>query len=76
MTGTRRGGRQPGTGHAQTPFPANPRPTPSPAKCAEIDGVWHPLSLHLLPVALARVKTEIEDVEMQGGPALKLFEAW
>jgi hypothetical protein len=47
-----------------------------PAKCAGTDDIWRPLSLHLLPEALERVKREIEDIEMQGGPALKFFEAW
>lgn len=53
-----------------------PHPTSSSCPCADVDGTRHPLSLHILPEALERVKTEIEDTEMQGGPALKLFEAW
>jgi len=49
---------------------------PVPAKCADVDDEWHPLSLHFLPEALGRVKTEIDSIEMEGGPALKFFEAW
>lgn len=54
-----------------------PRPTaPIPAICADVDGVRHPLSLHLLPEALARVRAEIVDAVMNGGPTLKFYEAW
>ena len=54
----------------------DPHPTSSSCPCAEVGGTRYPLSLHLLPEAMERVKTEIEDTEMQGGPKLKFFEAW